>query len=158
MVTNSAPIQDFKVFGFKENEDVQIDKQPREWAGRIVACLNACDAQVDALIPNNLQIQDTIDRFSNEIKEKFAPLVEFNQWLEASGNEDWHQHLAESLVKLPLRSARNVVSYLYSAISTILYTAVHPLKGLNHIAKSIVILLDELTKPENWSKIGCGSI
>ncbi|NGX38557.1 MAG: hypothetical protein K1000chlam2_01731, partial [Chlamydiae bacterium] len=151
----------FNNFESIENTNIQIDKQPRaprEWAGRIVACLNAWDAEVDALLPNNLRIQDSMDRLANEIKEIFAPLAKFNHWLKESGNGDWYQRLAGSLILLPLRSASNVVSYLYSAISTILYTAVHPLNGLNHIAKSIVIVLDELTKPENWSKMGCGSI
>ena len=161
MVTSSGQVQNFNNFESIENTNIQIDKQPRaprEWAGRIVACLNAWDAEVDALLPNNLRIQDSMDRLANEIKEIFAPLAKFNHWLKESGNGDWYQRLAGALILLPLRSASNVVSYLYSAISTILYTAVHPLNGLNHIAKSIVIVLDELTKPENWSKIGCGSI
>ncbi|NGX38558.1 MAG: hypothetical protein K1000chlam2_01732 [Chlamydiae bacterium] len=158
MIGNTQNIQNSNNFEPMENTDVQNDHQPREWAGRIVACLNAWDAQVDALIPSNLRIQDSMDRLANEIKEIFAPLAKFNRWLNESRNIDWHRNLAAFLVLLPIRSARNVVSQLHSVISTILYTGVHPLNGCNYIAKSIVLLLDELTKPENWSKMGCASI
>ena len=158
MVCSTNSIQNFNIFQIKEDENIQLDAHPRDWAGRIVACLNSWDVQIDTLFPENIQIQNTADQFAAKIKERFAPFIELNQWLEESGNGDWNKRLAESLVKLPLRSARNVVSYLYSVISNILYTAAHPLKGLTHIATRIVVLLDELTKPENWAKIGCGSI
>lgn len=61
-------------------------------------------------------------------------------------------------MKLPPKAAWNIVTALYAIISQALYTVVHPIKGLNSLAKSTAFLLNELTKPETWTKIGTGSI
>ncbi|MBS0655324.1 MAG: hypothetical protein JSR46_06085, partial [Verrucomicrobia bacterium] len=66
--------------------------------------------------------------------------------------------LATFLVKLPARAVRNIVKVLYDIVKTCIYAAVHPLKALNQLAKLLVNLAYELTKPETWTKIGAGMI
>lgn len=127
------------------------------WGKRIVAQLDHFDTELDKKIPN-LWMQRQIDEISSWIQLQFAPLTELNAWLDSQCEGSWANQLATSLVKLPISSVRAIVNVLYRAISAILYTAVHPLKGLNHIAKLIVKLIYELTQPESWSKIGAGMI
>ena len=147
---------------------------------RIIAKLNAADAYLDKKFPN-MWIQRKIDglglyqtetaqvktdemiatnEFAEKVEKKFSRLQRFDAWVRenADSKENWYMQLATYLVKLPLRSAMNVLNLLYSVIETILYTAVHPIKSINRIMKMIVSLVNELGKPETWTKIGVGTI
>lgn len=127
------------------------------WHEKAISRLNGIDHRLDALMPNN-SIQQRIDTLSHNIKNYFAPLNEFNTWLDDNGEGQWYSKLATFLAKLPLRAARNIIHLLYSIIKTILYAAVHPLKAINDLAKLLVQLAHQLTLPESLSKIGAGII
>lgn len=122
---------------------------------RTIAKLDSYDLFLDQKIPN-FPIQNKIDRLGQKIKEKFAPLTKFNKWLDSNGHGSWYRQLAIFLVKLPLRVVRNILKLLYDIVKTAIYAAVHPLKALNHLAKQMVNLIYELTKPETLTKIGAG--
>ena len=128
-----------------------------QWSDPIIHSLDNLDDVIDEIFPNS-NVQEKIDALGHQIKQEFSNLAKFDQWLEENGGKDWHEQLATYLVKLPMRSARNVVGALYSVISTALYLSVHPMKGINHLAKEVIILMESLTKPEVWPKIGAGSI
>lgn len=128
-----------------------------QWSFPSINSLDKLDGALDEIFPNN-DVQNKIDALGHQIKQEFSNLAKFDQWLEENGATDWHEQLATYLVKLPMRSARNVALELYSVISTALYLSVHPMKGINHLAKEVIILMESLTKPEVWSKIGAGSI
>ena len=128
-----------------------------QWSDPIINSLDELDGTLDKIFPNG-DIQNTMDALGHQIKQEFSNLAKFDQWLEENGATDWHEQLATYLVKLPIRSARNVIGALYSVISTALYLSVHPMKGINHLAKEVIILMESLSKPEVWSKIGAGSI
>ena len=119
--------------------------------------LDAWDHRLDQLMPN-FPIQTRIDQLLQELEQTFAPLTSFNNWLNSNGHGEWYHQLAESLAKLPFRSARNIIQQLYLLIKGIVYGAVHPLKALNNAAKFLVMLPYEFAKPETWSKMGIGMI
>ncbi len=123
------------------------------WCGRAVKTLNNFEKRLDLNIPN-FPIQTRLDAIGHYITSVFAPLTEFNQWLNDNGHGDWCQQLATSLAKLPLRAIRNIVQQLYTLIKGIAYTTVHPLKGTTHFAKHIISIIEALTTRENWPKIG----
>lgn len=120
--------------------------------------LDAIEKKTDELLPNS-HLQNKLDDLAAQIKNEFSPLIEFNAWLEeTSQEEEFYVNLSYYLVKLPMRSARNIITSLYSVISTALYMGVHPLKGSQYLTRSIYNLLHELSKPETWPKMGAGSI
>jgi hypothetical protein len=127
------------------------------WHERAIAQLKTYQHRLDELIPNNI-VQDHIDALGRTIKETFAPLAEFNRMLDSAVSGPWYKQLALFLVKLPIRSARNIVNLLYVVVKSALYAAVHPLKAVLKLAKFLVLLVNELSKPETWAKIGVGMI
>ncbi len=125
------------------------------WHERAVAHLDNCKRKLDEKVPNSI-IQNKIDALGREIENKFAPLKKFNDWLNKNEMGSWYKQLAMFLVKLPMKAVRNIVRLLYSIIKGVFYTAVHPLKAGVKLAKLLVRLGHELTKPETLSKIGAG--
>lgn len=124
----------------------------------IIDLMDRFEAQLDVNLKDHCAQVET-DRMADKIKKECAPLFEsLKQWLEQKSEGNWEEQLKLSLVKLPIRSALNIMTSLYSLIGFIFYTAVHPLKGTTHLVKAAIILMNELTKPEVWSKIGTGSV
>lgn len=127
------------------------------WHERAVSYLDTYEKRLDVLMPNFF-VQDKLDSVGLFIKELFSPLSQFSQWLDDNGQGEWYQQLAVSLRNLPVKAVRNIIRMLYSIIKEILYTLVHPLKSLSHLTKTMVLLANELTKSETWTKIGVGSL
>ena len=124
---------------------------------RTIAHLDKWDTELDAKIPN-FMVQERLDQLAKELERKFTPLAEFNTSLNSNGEGNWMNQLAVFLVKLPARAARNIINLIYSIIKGILYTAVHPLKSVNHLGHLLALLALELSKPETYTKIGVGMI
>lgn len=131
--------------------------QPISWVDQAISFLDDLDTKIDEGFPQNI-LQTKIDELASRIKEKFSSCEGFDLWLQENNATEWYTQLATYLVKLPPKAAWNVIAALHNAISQALYLAVHPVKGLNSLAKSTVILLNELTKSETWTKMGAGSI
>lgn len=125
------------------------------WRDHAISKIDDWDKRLDVLMPNS-PIQTRIDSLIEEIESIFEPLVEFNDWLNSNGHGAWHEQLAQFLVKLPFRAARNIVQQLYTVIKGIVFGVVHPLKAVNMVAKFLVLLPYELVKPETWSAMGAG--
>lgn len=122
---------------------------------RAITYLNKLETRLDEKMPN-LGIQNRADQIGSYLQSKFAPLEKFNTWLNSNGQGTWYAQLATFLAKLPARAVRNIINLLYGIIKTAIYSAIHPLKSLNHLAKLLISLVDALTKPETWSKMGVG--
>lgn len=127
------------------------------WEKRAVSKLNEWDTVLDGWMPNWV-VQDKLDQLGTYIEEMFRSLPNFDSWLRDNGEGAWYTQLATYLVKLPLKAAHNIINLLYNTMKGILYAAAHPLKGLNAVAKHMVLLVQALTQPETWSKIGAGVI
>lgn len=123
------------------------------WNKRIIAHLNKWDTELDAKMPNFV-VQEKIDKIALDLKKKFAPLNQFNAWLNSNGKGDWFNQFAVFLVKLPARAMRNVINLVYNLIEGILYSSVHPLKASNHLVHLLALLASELSNPETYSKMG----
>ena len=132
-------------------------KQSKNWSDHIIGSLNTLDTKIDEWIPDNV-LQEKIDKFAGQIKENFSSLKGFDEWLQKNNAIEWYSQLATYLIKLPPKAAWNIVKAIYGIFSQALYMAVHPIKGLNSLVKTIVFLLNELTKAETWAKMGAGSI
>lgn len=136
----------------------QETRSPKKnWHERAISHLNKFEKKIDAAIPN-LEIQNKIDAIGRHLQKKFAPLGQFNQWLDDNGHGAWYDQLATFLVLLPARAVRNIIRLIYQVIKGLIYSVVHPLKALSKVAKLLVTLVHELTKPETWSKLGVGMI
>lgn len=102
--------------------------------------------------------QRKMDAVGAYIQATFKPLEKFNEWIDSNGKGEWYKQLATFLVKLPVRAIRNIVSMIYNIIKYLCYAAVHPLKALEQLVDKFNDLIEALTKPEVWSKIGAGVI
>lgn len=131
--------------------------QAKGWHERAISQLNDFDCKLEELIPN-FSLQTRIDALGQSIEKMFAPLVKFNNWLNSNGHGSWYRQLAAYLVTLPAYAVRNILQQVYTIIRGITYGTVHPLKGANNLAKMLVTLVHELTKPETWAKMGAGTI
>jgi len=126
---------------------------------RITGQITQAQTQLDRLMPN-FWMQNCADACLTIIEEIFAcsSLQPFNEWINSTGNGEWYQQLAIFLAKLPLKAARNILhtiaSLIKGTLQTVIYTAAHPLKAPLELAKWIVNLANELSKPEVWTKIG----
>lgn len=127
------------------------------WVTSSINFLDNLDPKINEGFPQNI-LQTNIDSLASQIKEKFSSLPNFDQWLQENNATEWYTQLATYLVKLPPKAALNAINGLYNLISQALYVAVHPVAGLNSLAKSIILFLNELSKSENWAKMGAGSI
>lgn len=127
------------------------------WVNSSIAYLENLDTKINEGFPENI-LQRNVDGLAVQIKEKFSVLKGFDAWLQENNATEWYTQLATYLVKLPPKAAANVLTGLYNLISQALYLAIHPVSGLNNLAKNAVLLAHELTKSENWAKIGSGSI
>ena len=124
---------------------------------RSIARLEAVDIYLEGVL-QALLIQKKLDDLGAYLEKKFSVFTPFHTWLLENGQGEWYQQLALFLAKLPLRSACNIVQLLYGIVRTACYTAVHPMKSVNNLAKLLVRIIYELTKPETWSKIGAGMV
>lgn len=142
---------------FKKAVQTNTQDHKMRWNERAIYKLNQWETKLEKAMPN-FKIQRRIDSIGQYIEKKFAPLKEFNRWLDSNGHGAWYHQLATFLAKLPARAIRNIVRLVYQIIKSIFYAGVHPLKSLTRLAKLIVSLIDALTKPETYSKIGAGMI
>ena len=124
---------------------------------RSIIWLNKAEQKLDEILPNN-QLQEKIDQMAAVLAKKLSPLTDFNRWLDSNGQGAWYSQMATFLVKLPVRVARNIISMIYDIIYAAAYTMVHPIKATVRLAKLVVTLAHELSKPETWTKIGIGII
>ena len=126
---------------------------------RITGQITQMQTELDRMMPN-FWIQDCADVCLRIIEEAFKcpSLQPFNDWINSTGNGDWYQQLAIFVAKLPLKVARNIINTITTLIKGTLqaaiYTAAHPLKAPLELAKFLVNLANELSKPEVWTKIG----
>lgn len=135
--------------------------QPTEclnnWAHRIITHLNRYDLWLEEHVPNSL-IQEKADKIGRFIQSQLTPFQEFNTWLNESGNGNLIQQLAVYLAKLPMRAVRNIVQLLYRVLEGCMTGVVHPLQSLSHLARLMISLLQALTEPQLWSKMGVGML
>lgn len=129
----------------------------KEYHQHSITKLNEAKVHLNKSFPNN-PLQDKLDAMGHEIEELFAPLKEFNSWLNHNGHGDWYLQLATFLGKLPLCSARNIVQLQYNIIKGLTTSVVHPLRAPLNLAILVTNLVNELTQPETWSKMGAGML
>lgn len=124
-----------------------------------IAVIEDWQNSLELHLPNH-SIQGAVDSFGRKLTSLFqnTQLVQFNQWLDSSDYKLWLDQLAVYLVKLPIRSARNVLKLLYNMFARIAYTIIHPLQGAMELLKEMLIFFKELTTAENWSQLGGGII
>lgn len=106
-------------------------------------------------------LQKAIDGYIRKINEELSSpaLAAFNKWLDSSNKKEKIIHsIALFLVKLPLKAARNILRLILGCFKVVGYALLHPVKALAKLAKLIVMFLDELRKPETWTKTGAGMI
>lgn len=127
----------------------------KNWHDRSISFLTDVETSLIKRMPN-LTIQTKMDNIACYLEKKFAPLSPFKTWLFNNGHGNWFSQLTTFLAKLPLKVAFNIIDLLYDIIKSACYTTVHPLRALNHLTKSLITLVYELTKPATWSKIGAG--
>lgn len=130
---------------------------PKNWHDRAIAWLDSAEHSLDKVIPPHF-FQKKIDQIGSYIERTFAPLRQFNEWLQHNGEGAWYKKMATFLCKLPMRVVRNFVSLLYQIIYATFHTATHPIKSLVKLAKLIVSLVHQLTIPATWSRIGAGIV
>lgn len=130
------------------------------WTSKAIQVLQENNKALDHALPNN-KIQEIIDRF---YENKLQPLLQnkkaqaFNTWLDQHGQGNWFKQLTLALVKLPIRSVRDVLSMVYNVIKAIVYGLVHPLKALNKGIEFFLRLVEALKQPETYTMLGAGVI
>ncbi len=115
-----------------------------------------------------LHPKDALDRLGNKIEillkqaQDLTGLTKLNAWLDKNEFREQYDHALTAVViflaKLPLRTARNILSLLMNIIRAAVYTVVHPMKATVKLAKLFIELLKALTLPDTWTKMGAGVV
>lgn len=126
------------------------------WSQRAIAWLNDVDFVI-LHIPNCC-LQDDLDALARKVEYIISPITGFNSWINQNMGATWHTQFAIFLAKLPLKAARNIIQLLYNIIRTSCFALAHPMRAMVHLSKLIVQLLDALTSPSVWPKIGAGMV
>lgn len=137
--------------------DIFFPATKQQWQDHAIVRLDRMEHSLDRLLPPFF-FQKKIDQIAGYIETKFAPLYYFNRWLECNGEGAWYSKLATFLYKLPMRVIRNFIVLLYQAVRAILQTTLHPLKAVVKLAKLLVKLVQQITHPDVWSKIGASIV
>lgn len=132
----------------------------QNWHQRAITQIDTWENSLTYLKPGGIigWTQYSLDDLGHYIENLFAPFQTFNEWLDSQGHGDWYVQFATFLATLPVKAVRNIIRLVYNIIKEALCAPVHPVKALHKIAKLLVTLAFELTKPETWSKIGAGLI
>jgi hypothetical protein len=142
-----------RIIGKLKFWDSRYDLKTKNWHERSISVLTACEASLDAKIPNWC-LQNKIDKICSDLKQKLAPLAKWNAWLDQNGEGKWYVKMAIFLAKLPLRVARNFIDLLYKILKEIFYFLVHPLKSILRLSKLFVDLCYKMTRTETLSHVG----
>ncbi len=137
---------------------------PSNGTDKAIKWVNKVDAKLEEQFPNNI-IQDRYDFFINLLETKFSQLKgieKLNAWLNdnelESKSTPLYQQIALFLAKLPMRTARNIFNLLYKIVKGLINVPLHPLRSVSDLAKLFIRLIDALTQPETWSKLGIGIV
>src|SRR5439155_1033076 len=123
---------------------------------KIIYIFQQNNEKLDDSFPSNF-IQTVIDNF---YIKRLVPLLKhekalaFQSWLNSNGEGDWYKKLAIFLIKLPLRSVRDILSMIYKVLRAIVYGFIHPLKGLNEAGIFFIRLIEALKHPETYTSLG----
>lgn len=146
----------------------KLNQDKSSWYPQIVSKLDQWETDLD-LVPS-FWIQQQIDEktawvvnkikswFSNQQYSKSVNFQSINKWLHTYEHPHLWGKIILYLAKLPLAVMRNVLASFLSTFTAILYTIVHPLKGLLKLTRSLIDLLHALEQAESWTKMGAGFI
>ena len=95
------------------NKLFQAPSFSSNWKSRAILSIEESNQYIDKIIPNFFW-QTKVDAWATYILSYFAPLTEFNNWLNSNGSGNWTLQLATYCAKLPPRSARNIIMLLLS--------------------------------------------
>lgn len=132
---------------------IQPSSQLSGWGEKAVQVLQENSQRLDQIPPTVMQT--VLDRF---YENRLKPLLEhpkaaaFNEWIDSNGHGEWVKKLGTCLAKLPLRSVRDMLSLVYQLVRGIIFTAVHPLKGINQAAELFIRVLEALMRPETYTR------
>lgn len=138
------------------NEDSTI-LDPKKLSERLIAKIDQFNIKVEQALPAFLW-QSKLDSVGAYIEKQFAPLAEFNQWLNKNDAKAWYAQLATALYKLPMRIIRNIIKILYNQIKQFCFSIVHPLQAVSLFAKMLITLAEALTDPKVWPHMGAGVV
>jgi hypothetical protein len=120
-----------------------------------VDCLEQLNIKLEEKMPNNL-LQRELDKFGEKIENLLSKAQPFVRWIEHNDYQNWYTQLALFLIKLPIRSIKNILTMTYGLIKSVVYSFAHPLKALNHGAQFLIRFIMMLSKPEFYTKMGAG--
>ncbi len=161
--------QDFQNSLFKIRAQLShLSEQPIKLHDYCIEQLTRFDKTLDHALPNWIfqsvmdkagqNIEQKIDQVGQYIRAQLGIHVSFNEWLNKNNGETWYEQLDIYLCKLPLKMIYNVVSLLSHIIGSVCYSAIHPLKALNHLAQFLLHVAYAFTLPETWCLFGAGMI
>lgn len=156
-MTTVAKVQESPSLQFRKEEEEEVKNLPA-LPVQDTSVVISWDERVIKQLGPNFKWQDKADALGEAIEAKFSKLDGFNKWLDEKGQGEWYKKLGVFLAKLPLRSARSIIRYLYAIIKCVLYSAVHPAKAMVKFFKLLTQLAEALTKAETWTKMGAGMV
>lgn len=130
------------------------------WTTKVIQILNESNQKLEAAVPSN-RVQTLIDNFYTK---RLLPLMQgekaraFQTWLESNGEGEWYKKLATCLLKLPLRSVRDILEMVYHVLKASIYGLVHPLKSLNETGLFFMRLIEALKRSETYTALGAGML
>lgn len=157
--SKTEPVPETTTTFLDESQQVEKKCKGAKWNERAVSYINKWEKQLDEKMPNNLlQVKlHTLEKHINKLlKTPIGHVKAFNAWIDDNGHGAWYKKLCIFAGKLPIRAVRNIVRVVYNIIKALIYSFVHPLKALSNTAKYIVNFIDQLTKPETYTKMGAG--
>jgi hypothetical protein len=124
---------------------------------KAIVQIGRVDQKLEEIMPN-FAVQNSLDALGQMIESLFTPLESFNVWLDSNVTGSWCKQLLLFVAKLPFQVARNIIRLLYAIVKTAISAVVHPLKAVTKLSRYLVLLTEQLTRPEVWSKMGVGIV
>ncbi len=131
-----------------------------QWAININTKISDLNIELDRKYPEN-RAQALLHKFYNLYLD---PLLnhqlgqKLNEVLDSKCEGDWYKKLGSYLVKLPLKSIRNILNLVYNVIKASVFGLVHPLKAMTEVPAFIVSLIVAMQNPEFYISAGAGII
>lgn len=145
------------------HDDIALEqsvKQSPRWNVRAVSKVQEWEQSLDEYMPPN-ELQTALDDFYTD---HLKPLLDnpraqkINDWIDSNGQDQWYKQLCTFLLKLPVRVARNVLRLVYNVVKAAIYTLVHPVHAFFKLLQFLIQIIDALSKPATWTKVGAGMI
>lgn len=128
-----------------------------DWYSRAKVTVKEFDDRLERALPNFFW-QTRLDNFGRMIDDKLDGLRRINRLIDlpSSASDGPVKFFLLTIIRLPLKIARNLIVMVFDLLETIVKFAVHPAKQTLKLAEFFIDLLKAFTNPYTLTQLGLG--